>query len=164
MDAPGNIGDARIRGIHLQARTPLKFLRGASLTFEGTRQESRVKDPLTGETRGLSELQDWELVAGLRQDLPRVAWGLNYTRKSDLRKYLLEEIDRSRVSPSLDFFLELPAARGLRWRMAAVSLLGERQHRDRLFYSPDRRGGFDHAEYGARHPGRWYQLSVSGSF
>ena len=50
VDAPGNIGDGRIYGLHVTARAPLKILRGATLTFDGTRQESRVTDPLTGET------------------------------------------------------------------------------------------------------------------
>ena len=44
-----------------------------------------------------------------------------------------------------------------------VSLLGQPELRDRLFYQPDRRGAFDHAEIGERDPGTWYQLSISGS-
>jgi hypothetical protein len=164
VDGPGNIGDGRIYGLHVTARAPLKIVRGASITFDGTRQESRVTDPLTGEARGISEFQDWQLTAGFRQDLPRLAWGLNYTQKSVSSSYLLEEIDRARASPSLDGFLELALARGMRLRFSAVSLLGQPELRDRLFYEPDRRGGFDHAEIGERDPGTWYQLSISGSF
>jgi hypothetical protein len=164
VDAPGNIGDGRIYGLHLTARAPLQFLRGASLTFDGTWQESRVTDPLTGATRGISEFQDWQLTAGFRQDLPRGAWGLNYLQKSMLSSWLLEEIDRSRVSPSLDGFVEISLARGLRLRFSVVSLLGQPELRDRLFYAPDRRGAFDHAELGRRDPGTWYQLAVSGNF
>lgn len=164
VDAPGNIGDGRVYGIRVKARAPLKFVRGGSITFDGTRRESRVTDPLTGEIRGISELQGWELAAGFRQDLPRLAWGLNYTQKSVLSSYLLEEIDRRRESPSLDAFIELALARGLRLRFATVSLLGQPELRDRLFYAPDRRGALDHAELGERDPGSWYQLSISGSF
>jgi hypothetical protein len=164
VDAPGNIGDGRIYGLHVTARAPLKILRGSTLTFDGTRQESRITDPLTGETRGISEFQDWELAAGFRQDLPRLAWGLSYTQKSVSSSYLLEEIERARPSPSLDGFFELALARGMRLRFAAVSLLGQPELRDRLFYEPDRRGAFDHAEIGERAPGTWYQLSISGSF
>jgi hypothetical protein len=164
VDAPGNIGDARIYGVHVTARAPLKFLRGGSLTFDGTRQESRVADPLTGESRGISEFQEWQLAAGFRQDLPRLAWGINYLQKSLSSSYLLEEVDRSRESPSLDVFVELALARGLRVRFSALSLLGQPELRDRLFYAPDRRGAFDHAERGRRNPGTWYQLGISGSF
>jgi hypothetical protein len=164
VDAPGNIGDGRIYGLRVTARAPLKVLRGATFTFDGTRQESRVTDPLTGETRGISEFQHWQLAAGFRQDLPRLAWGFNYLQKSMSSSYLLEEIDRARASPSLDGFFELALARGMRLRFAVVSLLGEAELRDRLFYQPDRRGAFDHAEIGERDPGTWYQLSISGSF
>jgi hypothetical protein len=164
VDAPGNIGDGRIHGLHLTARAPLKFLPGASLTLDGTWQESRVDDPLTGETRGISEFQDWQLTAGFRQDLPRVAWGLNYLQKSMLSSYFLKEIDRSRPSPSLDGFVEVSIARGLRLRFSVVSLLGQPELRDRLFHAPDRRGAFEHAELGRREPGTWYQLAIAGSF
>ena len=78
--------------------------------------------------------------------------------------FKLEEIDRRRESPSLDAFIELALARGLRLRFATVSLLGQPELRDRLFYAPDRRGALDHAELGERDPGSWYQLSISGSF
>ncbi len=135
VDAPGNIGDGRIYGLRVTARAPLKMLRGATLTFDGTRQESRVTDPLTGETRGISEFQDWQLAAGFRQDLPRLAWGFNYTQKSVSSSYLLEEIDRARASPSLDGFFELALARGMRLRFSVVSLLGQPEMRDRLFYA-----------------------------
>jgi outer membrane receptor protein involved in Fe transport len=164
VDAPGNIGDARILGAHLTARVPLNFLRSTSLTFDGTRQQSRVTDPLTGKVRGISEFQDWQVTAGFRQDLPRVAWGFDYKEASTLSSYLLEETDRSRVSPSLDGFLEISLARGLRLRFAAVSLLGQPELRDRLFYLPDRRGSFDHGELTRRDPGTWYQLGISGNF
>ena len=118
VDAPGNIGGGRIYGLHVTMRAPLTVLRGATLTFDGTRQESRVTDPLTGETRGISEFQDWQLAAGFRQDLPRLAWGFNYTQKSVSSSYLLAEIDRARASPSLDGFFELALARGMRLRFS----------------------------------------------
>jgi hypothetical protein len=164
VDAPGNIGRARIYGLHVTARVPLPLLPGASLAFDGTRQESRVRDPLTGAVRDISEFQDWQVTAGLRQDLPRAAWGLNYTQKSAVRSFLLEEVDRSRVSPSLDAFLELPLARGLRLRFAAISLLGQPELRDREFHEPDRRAPLSRAELGRRDPGTWYQVGISGSF
>lgn len=105
-----------------------------------------------------------QLTAGLRQDLPRFAWGLNYVRKTPTRDYLLSEIDRKRESPSLDAFIEASLAGGLRLRFAVVSLLGEAQLRDRLFYTPDRRAALSNSEIGEKNPGRWFQLGVSGSF
>ncbi|HET9862004.1 MAG TPA: TonB-dependent receptor [Steroidobacteraceae bacterium] len=164
VDAPGNIGDGRVYGMQLTARVPLKFLPGASLTFDGTRQFSRVTDPLTGRTRGISRFQDWQLKTALRQDRPRYTWGLDYAHKSMTTAWLLQEIDRERASPSLDAYLEIPLCGGLRLRFAAVSLLGQPELRERWFHAPDRRGAFDHAELARRDPGTWYQLSISGNF
>jgi hypothetical protein len=164
VDAPGNIGDATIFGVRAATRVPLPAMRGVTLNVDTTFQESSVTDPLTKEKRTISSFQKLQLAAGLRQDLPHLAWGLNYTRKGRTSDYLLSEIDRKRDSPSLDAFIEAPLARGLRLRFAVVSLLGEAQLRDRLFYTPDRRAALSSAEIGTRNPGRWCQLGISGSF
>ena len=164
VDAPGNIGDASVQGIHLAARTPVRFMRGASLTLDSTWQRSRVADPLTLREREISDFQRVTLSAGFRQDLPAFAWGLSYAGRSRTSKFLLREIDRKRESPSLDAFCEIPLPRGLRVRFAALSLLGEEQTRDRLFFDPDRSTGIVSAERGRREPGHWFQLGISGSF
>ncbi len=164
VDAPGNIADARIYGAQLIARVPLRILRGAAANIDLTWQHSEVTDPLTGAYRPISKFQDLLLTAGFRQDLPRVAWGVGYTSKSATRSYLLREIDRQRASPSLDAFVEIPLARGLRLRATVISLLGQEQIRERRFFDPDRRVEDYSAERSEREPGHWYQLSVSGSF
>ena len=164
VDAPGNIGDARIYGAQVVARVPLPILRGAAVNIDLTWQHSEVTDPLTGAKRPISEFQDVLLTAGFRQDLPRAAWGVSYTSKSASRSYLLREIDRERASPSLDAFVEIPLARGLRLRAAVISLLGQEETRERRFFDPDRRVGDYSAERSEREPGHWYQLAVSGSF
>ena len=164
VDAPGNIGDARIYGVHANARVPFPGMRGAVLTGDVTWQHSEVTDPLTGQSRPISEFQELELNAGFRQDLPGFAWGVSYVEKGATRTWLLREIDRKRASPSLDAFVEMPLARGLRLRAAALSLLGQEETRDRMFFDPDRRVSQFSAERSERAPGRWYQLFLSGSF
>ena len=164
VDAPGNIGDARVYGVHLAGRAPLRFLRGASLNLDATWQQSSVTDPLTLREREISEFEKLNLSAGLRQDLPNFAWGLNYVAKPRTSAYLLREIDRNRASASLDLFCEMPLPHGLRLRFTALSLLGQEQTRDRLFFDPDRRAGAFSAERSERFPEHWFQLSVSGSF
>ncbi len=160
VDAPGNIGDARIYGAQVVARVPLQILRGAAANIDLTWQHSEVTDPLTGAKRPISEFQDVLLTAGFRQDLPRAAWGVAYTSKSASRSYLLREIDRERASPSLDAFVEIPLARGLRLRAAVISLLGQEETRERRFFDPDRRVEDYSAERSEREPGHWYQLSA----
>jgi hypothetical protein len=43
-------------------------------------------------------------------------------------------------------------------------LLDQPEARDRLFFDPDRRVSQFSAERSERPPGRWYQISLSGSF
>jgi outer membrane receptor protein involved in Fe transport len=163
-DAPGNIGDARIHGVHVTARAPVPAVRGANLSVDATWQRSRVTDPLTLRSRAISEFQDFEISAAFRQDLAKFAWGISYTEKSDTRSFLLREIDRNRKSPSLAVFTELALWRGLRLKIAAESLLGQHEWRERLLFDPDRRADTFNAERSRRRPGAWYQLFLSGSF
>jgi outer membrane receptor protein involved in Fe transport len=163
VDAPGNIGDARIYGLRANARVPLAGLRGATVTGEATWQKSEVTDPLTGAQRPISEFQDVAWNIGFRQDLPALAWGASYTGKSAASSYLLREIDTRRASPSLEAFIEIPLGRRLRLRAVAISLLDQAETRDRLFFDPDRRTREFSAERSERAPGRWYQLSLLGN-
>jgi hypothetical protein len=163
-DAPGNIGAARIHGVHVTARAPVPAVRGATVNVDATWQRSSVTDPLTLRSRDISEFQDFEISAAFRQDLPKFAWGLAYTEKSDTSAFLLREIDRDRKSPSLGVFTEVALWRGLRLKMGAESLLGQHEWRERLLFDPDRRAGAVNAERSRRHPGTWYQLFLSGSF
>jgi hypothetical protein len=164
VDAPGNIGAARIDGVHVTARAPLPVLRGATVNVDATWQWSAVTDPLTLRSRDISEFQDFEISAAFRQDLPKFAWGLSYTEKSDTSSFLLREIDRQRKSPSLAAFTEFALWRGLRLKLAAESLLGQEEWRERLLFNPDRRVDAFSAERSRREPGMWYQLLISGSF
>jgi hypothetical protein len=163
-DAPGNIGDARIQGVRVTARAPVPAVRGATVSVDATWQRSSVTDPLTQRSRAISEFQDLDVSVAFRQDLPRFAWGISYAEKSDTRSFLLREIDRNGASPSVAVFTELALWRGLRLKLGAESLLGPHEWRERLLFDPDRRSDTFSAERSRRHPGAWYQLSLSGGF
>lgn len=167
IDAPANIGSGRVDGIHVNLHWPLKaILPGASLTIDGTWRRSRVKDPLTGEWRKLSNYDHRLLKAEFRQDIARskLSWGATYTDKPWHNFYRFAEIERDRDSPSLDLWLETTAFAKLKTRLTVLSALGQAQIRDRIFYAPDRTGAVTSMELTRLHPGRWITLSVSGSF
>ncbi|MEP7129891.1 MAG: TonB-dependent receptor [Sphingomicrobium sp.] len=167
IDAPGNIGPARVDGVQLTLRLPLKpLLKGASLNVAGTWQRSRVTDPLTGEGRGISGFADSALKVEFRQDLPRhrLAWGATYTDQPTLTFYRLAEIERAGASPSLDAWVETTALRSFKIRLTILSLLGQAQRRERTFFAPDRNGVVSEIERSAWHPGRWLNVTVSGNF
>jgi hypothetical protein len=141
-------------------------LSGASLTVDGTFRRSRVTDPLTGKRRELSDYDHRLFKAEFRQDLPKrkLAWGATYTDQPMHVFYRFAEIERDRDSPSLDLWVERPVLGGLKARLSVLSLLGQPQYRERMFFAPDRRGSVSSIERTHRYPGRWLNFTLSGSF
>jgi hypothetical protein len=167
FDAPGNIGDARVWGAQVTLNVPLQSLiPGGIFTLEGIWRDAKVTDPLTGERRTISDFQNHELVAELRQDLTsrRLAWGAKYTAKPEVTRFRFNEIDRSRASPTLDLWVETTALPRLKLRMTLVSLLGTPERRERSFFASDRTDTIDRIERSERRPGRWLMLTMSGNF
>jgi hypothetical protein len=167
IDAPGNIGRGEVSGAQLTLRLPLNsVLHRASLNIDGTLKKSRVSDPLTGERRAISGFANMALKADFRQDLPahKLSWGVTFTAQPTLVYYRLKEIERKRASPSFDLWIETMAFSGLKTRLTVLSLLNQSERRTRTFYAPDRTGTITQIERGARHPGQWITLTVSGSF
>ena len=167
IDAPGNIGRAEVNGAKVTARLPLTpFLSGASLSIDSTWQKSRVTDPLTGQRRAISAFPDVAFKGDFRQDLPRhkFSWGVTYTAQPTLIYYRLAEIEEKRASPSLDVWLETNLFRGIKARLTALSLLNQSERHTRIFFAPDRTGAVSQIERGARYPGDWVYLTLSGAF
>jgi len=167
IDAPGNIGKGTVDGAQLTLRLPFDpLLSGAALTIDATWRRSRVTDPLTGERRAISGLADSAFKAEFRHDLSarKLAWGATYTAQPTLVFYRLAEIERKRASPSLDVWGETTAVDRLKLRISVVSLFGEDERRERIFFAPDRIGAVARIERSESHPGRWLMLSVSGNF
>jgi hypothetical protein len=170
IDAPGNIGSGSLYGAELTARFPISFLPGGTFSTSGTLQSARVRDPVTGEHRGISGLVERQLKAELRQDLraAKASWGASFTGESATTTWRLADTDRRGRSSSLDLFVEtaVPFTQrgGLKFRLSMVSALGDPETRLRKFYLPDRAGGFLESESGVRRPGHWWLLSASGSF
>jgi hypothetical protein len=167
VDAPGNIGKGSVDGAHLTFTLPLKaILSGASLTVDGTLRRSRVTDPLTGNLRELSDYDHRLFKADFRQDLQKhkLSWGATYTDQPMHVFYRFAEIERDRDSPSLELWAERPVLGGLKTRLSLLSLLGQPQYRERIFFAPDRREVISLIERTHRYPGRWLNFTLSGSF
>jgi len=165
--APGNIGGGDVSGLHLNLRLPLQpIIPGGVVTLDTTWRHAAITDPLTGERRTISDFRDHELVAEFRQDRPadRIAWGIKYTGQARRTRFLLDEIDRRRDSPSLDAWIETTMVAGLKLRLTLLSLLGTPERRERIFFAPDRTGAADRIERSERRPGSWLLLTASGNF
>ncbi len=167
VDAPGNIGQGSLTGVELVLRLPLEpMLPGGTFSLSGTYQDSEVTDPLTGRSRSISELAELQGRAELRQDLnaAKFAWGLTFTGESAKSEYRVNVIDTQRKSSSLDAFVETTAFGGFKLRLTMVSMLGNRETRNRAFYEPDRAANYSGRETGARSPGYWWLVTVTGGF
>lgn len=161
VDAPGNIGSARAHGVTLGIRTPAPLPR-STFTFDATWSESSVTDPVTGRSRTISEFERVKLNTGLRQDLPRVTWGMTYKRLPKITQYRLREIDMKRESPSFEAFVEFNVPANLKLKLAAVSALGSKELRHRTLYAVDRTGPIESIEASENRAGRWFQIFLSG--
>jgi outer membrane receptor protein involved in Fe transport len=167
IDAPGNIGRGTLTGVEISARVPLsRLLPGASLKAAGTFQDAEVRDAVTGRHRTISGFPARRLRMDLREDIPgaKLTWGVSWTAESESVKYRLIERDSARKSRQLDAFVETTALEGLTLRLTLLSILDDAQLRERRFYSPDRAGSLAETETSRWHPGRWWLISMSGSF
>lgn len=167
FDAPGNIGGGERYGIELTAALPLGFLLpGARLTLEAKAQEGEVTDPVTLRPRTISELQETEVEAEFRQDIPshRFAWGVSYYKSSEFTVFRRNEEDTPEEGPFVDIYAESTAISGLKLRVVAANITDAPISRARRFYTPDRAGGFASLETRDRRLGPFVIVSVSGTF
>jgi hypothetical protein len=77
FDAPGNIGTGRQMYADLTLDAPLdRFWRGLRVKLHGNVQQTRVRDPISGELRDFSGFfPTWEWDADVRRDLGPLSYG-----------------------------------------------------------------------------------------
>jgi outer membrane receptor protein involved in Fe transport len=162
LDAPGNIGDATAYGARVSLALPLPW--DAELRVDGMAQRSEATDPLTGETRSISEVDESALVIGFRQDIGAFAWGADYEREIEAPSYRLDQIERERDAEELSVWIETTAFGDVKWRAWGANLSDSAELRDRRLFDPDRLGAFDGSDHRARRAGLTFGVSTSGSF
>ena len=169
LEVPGNIGEGVRRGVSGEGVAPLDALgvAGGRLDFSGRYQFSRVTDPVTGETRRLSDERAWQAAVEFRQDLSaaQVSWGWDIAFRGARRFFGLDEDNRSQDRPDLDAFVETTRFAGLRMRFGMENLLNQGADRDRLVFDGSRDLAMvDFREVRERNNGREVLFSVSGNF
>ena len=168
-DAVGNLGDGTRTGIDLRGTLPLDFLgiTGADFRFNTIYQQTRVNDPLTGETRSFSSGEnsnqrgrgrgsdggtpplnvgnrDWGYVFSVRQELPELksSWSLSLARNAAREEFkLVEAITTDRPVDRMDLSWETTAIAGVTVRLGVNNMLSPQEERVRTIYSPDRSSG-----------------------
>ena len=122
FDAPGNIGDGRRDTLALEFSTPLDRIgfTGAHLRTSMLWRRSRVTDPVTGQSRPISEEKPVEGSIELTQNLPewRMEWGVEFEHIAEREaKYRFDEVARESEAAGWTLFVERRI--GQRWRVRA---------------------------------------------
>jgi len=183
-ESPGNIGDGKRWGLQLEGTLQLGWagLDNARLNINSRWQDSRVVDPVTGESRVLTAtiLADsnntrsifdndnaYVVVLDFRQDFEeeRVAWGSDVTFEADLKQFKVNEYDLRKREPDLNLFVETTRWFGMKVRLEFNNILDQNKERIRTFYTGQR--GLSpmlRRQLQDRTDGREIGLSLSGSF
>lgn len=167
--APGltNAGDATYRGIKGSATVPLdRWLTGARLTTEATVIDSEFGDPLTGQTRDLTDIFTPLITVGFRQDIAGGRWsyGVDYEARGGSIDYFTDEINTYDDNANWSGFVETTAWVGLKARLSVRDANPERGRRLRTFFDPDRSGAVIGTDERLTRQGTAVTLRVSGTF
>ncbi|MEM6707794.1 MAG: TonB-dependent receptor [Pseudomonadota bacterium] len=162
-----NAGDSRFWGVFGSAFVPLNgLLPGGLLRLEFETFESEFEDPITGETRDITDFDTPNVELTLRQDrtAERWSWGLFYSVKTDTLDYFTDEISRGARGEEWTAFVETTRLFDLRTRLELRFFKRRGFPRERLFFAPDRSGAFVGSEQLDRERGMFINLQFSGQF
>lgn len=169
-EAPGNIDKARLIGFDWTSTInfdPIGW-KGAKLDMSAYVRNSRLKDPLTGERRQLSESTLAEINLNFRQDIPKSdwAWGVEYYRFIQTAGTRLDQTSQFIMQPGdLGVFVEHKDVFGLKVRGGVYNLLESNERFYRTVYQGGRRtNAIAFTEDRSRYAGLVFDFRVSGSF
>jgi hypothetical protein len=168
-ESPGNIDHATIYGIEARSTLNLDRIgwRGARLDVSGQYQQSRVKDPLTGEERPISQSLLRMGSVEVRHDVPKTdwAWGASAFYELDALNYRLTEVGRFWEGPTWgSLFLEHKNVHGLTVRAAMNNLFLADSMWDRTVYNGRRTDSVAFVEHRHRQIGPIYSFQIRGKF
>lgn len=143
FDAPGNIGNGRRDTLSLDLAAPLDRIgfRGAHLRTSMLWRRSRVTDPVTGQSRPISEENPVEGSIELTQELPdlRMSWGLALEHIAEREtQYLFDEVARESEGTGWTLFVERRIRERWRVRAEATDLFGRDFSESRAKYDGPR--------------------------
>jgi len=162
-----NAGDADVYGLKASLAAPLDWvLAGSSLKVDATVLETEFDDPLTGEVRPLSGINNPIVRVEFRHDPAGRGWrwGVVYNLDYEWTTYLVNQVDENWASERINAYVEFDWIRGSKFRLTVRSLGVENYQRRRTFYAPDRSGvvtGYDERDSTR---GAFVNLTVTGRF
>ena len=139
-ESPGNIDHATRYGLEWKGTWLFDKIgwKGAKLDTILVLQKSKVEDPLTGDTRPISNTLKHQVELDLRHDIPGtdIAWGASLYTDWFSKSYRLTEVGRQWEGPYwLDIFVEHKDVFGLTVRGGVSNILNARSRWERDVYS-----------------------------
>ena len=169
-ESPGNLDRATVHGWEWKGTFNLDALgwQGAKLTTLWQHETSKVRDPLTGENRPISNNLKEAAELGLRHDIAGTdwAWGGDLSYYFNARDYRLSEVGRQWEGPIWGgLFIENKDVLGLTVQARVTNLTNARNRARRTVYDgPRPTGAVLFEEHVNRRIGPIFQLTVSGGF
>lgn len=168
-ESPGNIDSATIYGLDWKGTLQLAPFgwSGAKLDTRIELQRSRLKDPLTGDSRPISGELVRYAEAALRHDIPASdwAWGLSASHFKPSKIYRLGQLIYQNEGPVFaSVFIEHKDILGLKARATIGNILGANSVLDRIVYVGRRTGPISSIEERDRTIGPIFSFSISGNF
>ncbi len=165
----GNAGPARQWGLTGTLTLPLNdILSGLQFKANFEFLGSRFTDPVDGVPRRLSDGNrgDPYVFLELRRDDPDSGfnYGVSYGDGFDRTTYFPDLVDRTRIDSMWSAFIETTRIEGVKIRLTVRNFNGQRFHRTREFFDPDRSGPIDMIETRDSRRGGFVRLTFAGSF
>jgi hypothetical protein len=168
-ESPGNIDRATVAGIEWKAT-----FKGEPFGWPGVKVDAHVQferseltDPLTGETRPISNNLKELAELSLRHDVPDThwAWGTDLSYSFYAREYRLTEVGRQWEGPIWGaLFVERKDFHGMTARVGLNNIFNAASMWDRTVYVDRRTGPVDFIEDRHRRIGPILSLQLSGKF
>lgn len=167
FDAPGNIGDGQATSVAIKATAPLdRWLKGLTATLDGEWRRGEVTDPTTGLAREPTTFPPYFYTLELRRDDAerKLAYGVRYRKQAELQFYRTAEVETFEENGTLTAYLDSSRLKGAKISLFADNLTNRKFHRERRFFTPNRRGAPLFTEVRDRQQGRSYGIEISGTF
>lgn len=162
-----NAGSGRIWGVTANTSIPLNsIIKGGLLEVEADIRDSTFADPLSGQSRDISDVSSPTLLAEFRQDLPdkKLAWGFSYRAPQNSRFFFADEVSFMRTSSQLRAFVQSNHIKGWRTTLEVRNIDGRSFFRERRFFAPNRASNQSGSEIIDRRRGAFISLTVAGQF
>ncbi|MEM6912611.1 MAG: TonB-dependent receptor plug domain-containing protein [Pseudomonadota bacterium] len=169
-DAVGNIDSATRWDVNLEGtlETDRWGVPGGRIDFSGTYRDTNVEDPVTGETRSFSRVEDWLYSAEFRHDIPSTpyAWGFRVESFEDVVVYRFDEIASANIPhPEARIYVEHKDLRGMILRLTVDNIFDVTYDQDRTRWVGRReQSDIEFIEDRLRTDNRRFTIALSGTF